>query len=636
MYKKELKKVVALFTIFNLLFSTFTYADTVVIGSAPGTNDGRTMSANASTAYLQNQYTGPGLAPNSSLTGLTPIQGINYQQSNGQNPVAYGANDHAPTTSILYSPSSKLTGDTTSTVNTSVLASNYVNYNTGSGESVSSGGPTVSHESMSPSREKSTNNITDTNTPSAVTGPTANTTQQASTAAVSASNEIVYKANDNIQAAKPSINASGAIVVNATTRQIYYAKGGFTTFHPASLVNLVTAAILVANKDLEAELTVSASAIAGLESGATTAGLKAGDKIKVRDALGAMFVGSCCDVANVVAENLAGSVEAFVNIMNQTAKSWGCLNTVFTNPTGLNNDAQKTTTYDMAIIMDKATANPTLKLMLQQSQYVLPATSGRAAKTLNTRNKILVKGDANYYEGISASRLGYTSKALYTIASELDYNGNRIIAVVLNTKNAQWTDTKKLLNFAKVASLEPAAQNAERYETSFNTNNSGAGSGVVNAPVTASNQLPVSGYQGQGTAQNYNTNQANTQNQVTTQNGDTAGSWAKDSTGWYFVKSSGARAVNEWIKENSKLYCVDSKGYMITGWRQMSNGNTYYFDPSTGELRYNTWVNVSTGSYYLQGDGALAKANAGQTMNITTSVGTYTIDDTGKAIAKVS
>ena len=98
MYKKELKKVVALFTIFNLLFSTFTYADTVVIGSAPGTNDGRTMSANASTAYLQNQYTGPGLAPNSSLTGLTPIQGVNYQQSNGQNPVAYGANEYIYTT----------------------------------------------------------------------------------------------------------------------------------------------------------------------------------------------------------------------------------------------------------------------------------------------------------------------------------------------------------------------------------------------------------------------------------------------------------------------------------------------------------------------------------------------------------
>ena len=51
---------------------------------------------------------------------------------------------------------------------------------------------------------------------------------------------------------------------------------------------------------------------------------------------------------------------------------------------------------------------------------------------------------------------------------------------------------------------------------------------------------------------------------------------------------------------------------MITGWKQMSNGNTYYFDATTGELKYNTWVNVSTGSYYLQSDGSLAKASSGQ------------------------
>ena len=84
------------------------------------------------------------------------------------------------------------------------------------------------------------------------------------------------------------------------------------------------------------------------------------------------------------------------------------------------------------------------------------------------------------------------------------------------------------------------------------------------------------------------------------------------------------------------MYCVDSSGYMITGWRQMSNGNMYYFDPASGEMRHGTWVNVSTGAYYLQDDGTLAKAPSGQTKNITTSVGTYTIDQNGKAVAKVS
>ena len=117
---------------------------------------------------------------------------------------------------------------------------------------------------------------------------------------------------------------------------------------------------------------------------------------------------------------------------------------------------------------------------------------------------------------------------------------------------------------------------------------------------------------------------------------DTAGTWQKDAKGWFFLKANGQSATNEWIKQNGKIYCVDSTGYMITGWRQMSNGAMYYFDPNSGELRYNTWINVSTGAYYLQADGTLAKADKGTTKNIVTSVGTYTIDENGKALAKVA
>ena len=72
----------------------------------------------------------------------------------------------------------------------------------------------------------------------------------------------------------------------------------------------------MASGKLDDVLKVSQGAVSNLEYGATTAGLKAGDTITVRDALGALFVGSCCDVANVVAENLAGSTGNFVNVMN--------------------------------------------------------------------------------------------------------------------------------------------------------------------------------------------------------------------------------------------------------------------------------------------------------------------------------
>ncbi len=100
--------------------------------------------------------------------------------------------------------------------------------------------------------------------------------------------------------------------------------------------------------------------------------------------------------------------------------------------------------------------------------------------------------------------------------------------------------------------------------------------------------------------------------------------------------SNGQKALNQWIQNNGKIYYIDANGYMITGLRQFSNGNSYYFDPTTGELRYNTWINLSTGAYYLQADGSIAKAAAGTLTNITTPVGVYTINDTGRAVAKVS
>ena len=645
MCKKYLNRFLSLIVSLVLVLSSFVYADNVVIGVAPGAADGRTISANTNTPYLQNQYTGPGTLPNSSTTGLSPIQGVSYATTNGQNYIDMNGLGYTGPTTNQSSSSPSANAMTISAnagrANAGVVANGALQSNRVSETSTADKGPTTAEAIMSPTANGSRLTSSDAYGPSFQTSystTTANTTDatNAPAALTNTSNAIstdtiVYSPNDYIQAIKPSISAPAAIVLNATTRQIYYSKGGLTKYEPASLANLVTAAILIANRKLDDVLKVSQGAVSNLEYGATTAGLKAGDTITVRDALGALFVGSCCDVANVIAENLAGTTGNFVNVMNQTVKTWGCVSTNFTNPTGLNNKSQLTTTYDMAVIMDKATASPELKVMLTQEKYVLPATAHRKALTLSTKNRMLIKGDTNYYDGISASRMGYTSRALYTIASELDYNGQRFIAVVFKANMTQWTDTKKLLNFAKVASLEPSTKNVPTYITTFKSAASGASSGattsatvntphVVESTTTNASQLPT----------------GSTTSTQTTQNGDTAGAWAKEAAGWIFVKSNGDKANNEWIRQNGKLYCIDSNGYMITGWKQMSNGNTYYFDETSGELKYNTWVNVATGSYYLQSDGSLAKASSGQTKNITTAVGTYTIDDTGKAIAKVS
>lgn len=656
------KKFLSLLIVSAVILGNFAYADTVVIGVAPGTADGRTVSANANTTFLQNQYTGPGTLPNSQSTNITPIQSVNFNNSMANAADMNGISNTSPITRTISNPTANHNIISSANTGASVVSNSLTNSSRVDDASTADKGPTVAPEITHPSANgeggiTSSSSIgpdRDTTIPNTTELPETQTVVNNVPVTTSL---ISYRMNDYIQAVRPSISASAAMVVNATTRQIYFGIDPLAQYHPASLVNIVTAALLVANKNLDDVLSVSASAVSNLEAGAVTAKLKVGDSITVRDALGALFVGSCCDVANVVAENVAGSIANFVNIMNQTVRAWGCVSTNFTNPTGLNDDSQVTTAYDMAVIMDKATSNSVLKLMMQQDTYVLPATASRKALTLVTKNKLLAKGDANYYQGISASRMGYTSKTLYTMASEIDYNGQKIIAVVLKANKTQWDDTKKLLNFAKVASLEPSSQNVQQYVTTFNSaanqQQTQTGTGyVVEVTNQQAGQLPSSSM----TAQNANAAQptqtsnviepnkttstqvivANQSSQRNLQIGDTQGTWGQDENGWYFVKQDGIRAANEWVIQNGKYYCIDSTTYMIKGWRQMSDGKTYYFDPSSGELKRNTWLNVSTGAYYLQADGSLAKADAGTTKNITTSVGVYTIDDTGKAIAKVS
>ena len=642
MFKSFSRKILSITICVALLLPNIVYADTVVVGSAPGTGV-KNMSANTSTSYLQNQYTGPGLLPNSSTTNYTPIQGVSYDYSVGQSLSAVDSNgveNKAPTVTTITSPGAhqRELADTTKT-------SNVIGNGSVKGEasnSTSDTGPTF-YELSSPGANSEELFSSNETTGPGMTGTTTATTNQSSIPSYTTGTRdivssgsfnvantntgiIIYTVNNGIQAVKPNIVAPGAVVVNASTRQIYYSKGGLNSFHPAALTTLVTASLLLSYKNLDDVLTVSQTAVTGLESGASTAGLKAGDVITVRDAIAAMFVRSCCDVANVVAENVSGSISNFVALMNQTVKNWGCVGTNFTNPTGLNSDSQVTNTYDAAIIMDKATANPTLKLLLQQQSYTLPATSHRGAKKLTTTNQLLTKGNKNYYTGIGASKMGYTSKAKYTMASMIDYNGQRIIAVVLKANGSQYTDTTKLLNFAKVASLESGAV-GNTYNTVLDVANYVSTHAMLAANVTAAgiaqNIAPIASIG------------ANTSSIFSTV-ADAAGTWHQDAKGWYFIKANGQSASNEWIKQGGKLYCVDSSGYMITGWRQMSNGAMYYFDPSTGELRYDTWVNVTTGAYYLQSDGTLAKADKGSVKNIVTSVGTYTIDENGKAIAKVS
>ncbi len=129
-------------------------------------------------------------------------------------------------------------------------------------------------------------------------------------------------------------------------------------YFPASITKVMTALLVIENCKLDDTVTFSHDAVFNVESGSSNAGINEGDQLSVKDCLYALLLKSANESANALAEHVAGSREAFADMMNARAKELGCKNTHFANPSGLNNPEHYTSPYDMALIARAAFNNP--------------------------------------------------------------------------------------------------------------------------------------------------------------------------------------------------------------------------------------------------------------------------------------
>ena len=300
-----------------------------------------------------------------------------------------------------------------------------------------------------------------------VTIPSAITTQQAATpltntSTFTAASNIATSINLNnfttktINTAKvQDTTAPTYALINANTRHIYAVKNQNTKYNPSGLTNLMTAYVATQYLKMDSLLKVNKTAVKGVDKDASIAALDEGDTITLKDALASMFVKGCVDSANVVAENVSGSIEEFVNLMNVTATNLGLTNTHFVDPSGIGKN--ESTAIDMAIIMAKVCENPELVKLLSLHEYILPAAIRRDKLHLWSKNTQLNKDNSTYNADVAASRLAFTNASKWCIASMMSYYNNNIIAVVLKAEGSQFSDTKKLLEFGKIATTEDLA-----------------------------------------------------------------------------------------------------------------------------------------------------------------------------------
>jgi len=237
-------------------------------------------------------------------------------------------------------------------------------------------------------------------------------------------------------------SAASAILMDAKSGEILYEKEIHKKLPPASVTKLMT--LLVAAEAVESgrvSLTDKVTASEGASSlGGSQIYLEPGETFTLEEMLISIAVGSANDSCYAVAEHISGTHEAFVEEMNKKAKEIGANNTNFVNSYGLPAEGHYTTAYDLALMGREALKYPLIRKLTSMKEYDL--RDGKF-KLWNT-NKLLW-----WYEGADGFKTGWTNEAKYCLASTVERDGLRLIAVVMGVPEVRghFTESMKLYNY---------------------------------------------------------------------------------------------------------------------------------------------------------------------------------------------
>jgi D-alanyl-D-alanine carboxypeptidase (penicillin-binding protein 5/6) len=226
-------------------------------------------------------------------------------------------------------------------------------------------------------------------------------------------------------AGAPQVQARAAVLMDAETGQVLFAKNAHQPLPPASLTKIMTAIVVLERCELDAVVKASQRAV---DAKASSMHLRVGETVKVRDLLYALMLRSANDAAIALAEHTAGSVEAFAALMNEKAKSLGAKHTRFVNPHGLHDPRHLSTAYDLARITRYAMENETFRAIVKAPYYIVERSVNQDDLWMVNKAKFLEQ--YAYAEGV---KTGYTNQAGYCFAGSAYRDGRRLITVVLNS-----------------------------------------------------------------------------------------------------------------------------------------------------------------------------------------------------------
>ena len=243
------------------------------------------------------------------------------------------------------------------------------------------------------------------------------------------------------------LSAKSALLMEVATGTVLYEKNCHERLAPASVTKVMTMLLIMEAIDsgkITLNDTVTASENAAAKGGSQIY-LKAGENMSVTDMLKSIAVSSANDCACAMAEHLAGSESAFVDMMNQRAAELGMADTHFVNCTGLddapNASEHRTSAYDIALMSRELLKNhPDIR----KFTTIWMDTVRNGAFGLSNTNKLI-----RFYQGATGLKTGYTVGAGYCLSASAKREGMELIAVVMDCETSQKrnADCKSMLDY---------------------------------------------------------------------------------------------------------------------------------------------------------------------------------------------
>lgn len=245
-----------------------------------------------------------------------------------------------------------------------------------------------------------------------------------------------------------NLYAKSAVLTDADTRRILYGKDAGTPMANASTTKIMTCLLAIESGKIQDTVTFSEHACSMPK---VRLGCPTGTQFVLEDLLYSLMLESHNDTAAAIAEHVAGSVEAFADLMNERAAEFGCQNTHFVTPNGLDRSDKKgehqTTAYDLSLIMAACIQNDKFLEITETASKTISSIDGTFRAALNNHNALL-----SMLDGVISGKTGFTAKAGYCYVGAYRQNDRTYTFALLacgwpNHKNYKWEDSKALISY---------------------------------------------------------------------------------------------------------------------------------------------------------------------------------------------